>query len=61
MKKETEGYFVIKFKNKERYVSDNWYDTNLIEDAKPFETRTKAYEYMKRYSLDKECITVEIK
>lgn len=61
MKKETEGYFIIKFKNKERYVSDNWYDTNLIDDAKPFETRTKAYEYMKRYSLDKECITVEIK
>ncbi len=63
MKKENEGYFVIKFKNKERYVSDdtccNY--TNLIEDAKPFETRTKAYKYMKRYSLDKECITVEIK
>ncbi len=59
MKKETEGYFVIKFKNKERYVSDNWCSyTNIIEDATPFETRTKAYEYMKRYSLDKECIIV---
>ena len=33
MKKETEGYFIIKFKNKETYVSDNWYDTNLIEDT----------------------------
>ena len=41
MKKETEGYFIIKFKNKEIYVSDNWRDTNLIEDAKPFETRTR--------------------
>lgn len=48
MKKETEGYFVIKFKNKEIYVSDNWCNTNLIEDAKPFETRTKAYEYMRK-------------
>ena len=24
MKKETEGYFIIKFKNKEIYISDNW-------------------------------------
>ena len=62
MKKEIEGYFVIKFKNEEKYVSDNWCGyTNLIEDAIPFETRTKAYEYMKRYSLDKECIIVEVK
>ena len=61
MKKETEGYFIIKFKNKEIYVSDNWYDTNLIEDAKPFETRTKAYEYMRKNCLDKEYIIVEVK
>ena len=61
MKKETEGYFVIRFKNKERYIGDNWYDTNLIEDAKPFETRTKAYEYMKRNCLDKKCIIQEVK
>ena len=58
MKKETEGYFVIKFKNKEKYIGDWTYYTSDIESAKPFETRTKAYEYMKRYSLDKECITV---
>lgn len=48
MKKEIEGYFIIKFKNKEIYISDNWYNTNLIEDAKPFETRTNAYEYMRK-------------
>ena len=41
MKKETEGYFIIKFKNKEMYVSDCWCDTNLIEDTKAFETRTR--------------------
>lgn len=61
MKKETEGYFVIKFKNKERYISDSCCYTNLIEDAKPFETRTNAYKYMERYSLDKECIIIEVK
>ncbi len=74
MKKENEGYFVIKFKNKDKYITDYCFypnliedakpfetRINLIEDAKPFETRTKAYEYMKRYSLDKECIVVEIK
>ena len=36
-------------------------DTNLIEDAKPFETRTKAYEYMKKYNLDKQCVVEELK
>lgn len=61
MKKETEGYFTIKFKNKEKYITDSCFYTNLIEDAKPFETRTNAYEYMKRYSLDKDCIIVEVK
>ena len=62
MKKENEGYFVIKFKNEEKYVSDNWCGyTNIIEDAEPFETRTKAYGCMKRYSLDIECIIVEVK
>ena len=61
MKKEVEGYFVIKFKNKEKYITDSCFYTNLTEDAKPFETRTKAYEYMKRHSLDKECIIMEIK
>jgi hypothetical protein len=52
---------VVKFKNKERYITDSCFYTNIIEDAKPFETRTNAYEYMKRYSLDKDCIIVEIK
>ena len=62
MKKETEGYFVIKFKNEEKYVSDNWYGyTNIIEDATPFETRTKAYKYMRENNLDKEYVIVEIK
>ena len=61
MKKETEGYFVIKFKNKEIYVSDNWCNTNLIKDAKPFETRTKAYKYMRKNCLGKEYVIVEVK
>ena len=61
MKKETEGYFVIKFKNKDRYITDSCCYTNLVEDAKPFEIRTKAYKYMERYSLDKECSIMEIK
>ena len=43
------------------YVSDCWCDTNLIEDAKPFETRTKAYEYMRNNDLDKEYVIVEVK
>ena len=51
MKKETEGYFVIKFKNKEMYVSDDWYDTNLIEDAKPFETFQELYSQIKESKL----------
>lgn len=63
MKKENEGYFVIKSKEyTEFYISDGFYmHTIKIDEAKPFETRTKAYEYMKRYSLDKECIIVEVK
>ena len=62
MKKETEGYFVIKFKNEDKYVSDNWCDyTNIIEDATPFETRINAYEYMRKNCLDKKCVIVEIK
>ena len=62
MKKETEGYFVIKFKNEEKYVSDNWCGyTNIIKDATPFETRTKAYEYMRENNLDKKCVIKEIK
>ena len=61
MKKETEGYFIIKFKNKEMYISDDCFDTNLIEDAKPIETRTKAYEYMRKNCLDKECVIVGVK
>ena len=52
---------MIKFKNKDKYVTDSCFYTNLIEDAKPFETRTKAYKYMERYSLDKECIIVGVK
>ena len=43
------------------YVSDCWCDTNLIEDAKPFKTRTKAYGYMRKNCLDKEYIIVEVK
>ena len=50
----------IKFKNKDKYITDSCFGTNLIEDAKPFETRIKCYEYMKKYSLDKECIIVEV-
>lgn len=62
MKKEIEGYFVIKFKNEEKYVSDNWCGyTNIIEDATPFETRTNAYKRMYTYNLDKKCIIVEVK
>ena len=61
MKKETEGYFVIKFKNKDKYIGDWAYCVRSIDEAKPFETRTKAYEYMKLYCLDKECIIVEVK
>lgn len=61
MKKETEGYFVIKFKNKDKYIGDWTYCTSDVKYAKPFETRTKAYEYMKENCLDKECIIQEIK
>ena len=56
MKKENEGYFVIKFKNKEKYITDSCFYTNLIEDAKPFETETKAYKYMRENNLDKEYV-----
>ena len=66
MKKETEGYFVIKHKIKDKYITDNYpclgfILTQYVSSAMPFETRTKAYEYMKKYSLDKEYIIVEIK
>ena len=62
MKKEAEGYFVIKFKNEEKYVSDNWGGyTNLIEDATPFETRANAYKRMHTYNLDKKCVIKEVK
>ena len=61
MKKETEGYFVIKFKNENKYIGDWTYCVRSTDEAKPFETRTKAYEYMRRYSLDKECIIEEVK
>lgn len=31
------------------YVLRTW----MYDDKEPFETRTNAYEYMKRYSFDK--------
>ena len=61
MKKETEGYFVIKYKNKDKYIGDWSYCVGSVEYAKPFETRTKAYEYMKQNCLDKDCIIEEVK
>ena len=61
MKKETEGYFVIKHKNTSKYIGDFPFCVGFVENAKPFETRTKAYEYMKQYGLDKECIIEEVK
>ena len=67
MKKETEGYFIIRFKNEQKYVIDSHpyclppYKTEFIDKAKPFETRTAAYKYMKEQKLDKDCIIEEIK
>ena len=61
MKKETEGYFVIKYKNKDKYITDSCCYTRLIEDAWPFKTFSEAYEYMEKYSLDKDCIIEEVK
>ena len=61
MKKETEGYFVIKHKNTNKYIGDFPFCVGSVEYAKPFETRTKAYEYMKQYDLSKECIIEEVK
>lgn len=62
MKKETEGYFVIRHKNtSNKYIGDFPFCVSSVENAKPFETRTKAYKYMKQYGLDKDCIIVEVK
>lgn len=63
MKKETEGYFVIKSKEyTEFYISDGFYmHTIKIDEAKPFETRTKAYKYMRENNLDKDYVIEEVK
>ena len=63
MKKETEGYFIIKSKKyPEYYISDDiWMHTINFDDAKPFETRTKAYKYMLENNLDKDYIIEEAK
>ena len=64
--KANEGYFVIKYKNEDKYVSDSNpyclppYKTQFIDNAKPFETRTKAYKYMRENGLDEECIVKKI-
>lgn len=57
----TSGYFVIKFKNKERYITSSCFYTNLIEDALFFKTKIEASEYMKKHSLDKHCTVLEVK
>ena len=59
--KETEGYFVIKHKNTSKYIGDFPFCVCFVENAKLFETEAKAYKYMERYSLDKECIIEEVK
>ena len=63
MKKENEGYFVIKSKDyTEFYISDGFYmHTINIDEAKPFETRTKAYKYMRENNLDKDYVIEEVK
>lgn len=66
MKKETEGYFVIKHKIKDKYITDNYpclgfILTQYISSAMPFETRTKAYKYMRENNLDKDYVIEEVK
>ena len=64
--KENKGYFVIKYKNEDKYVSDSHpyclppYKTQFIDNAKSFKTRTKAYKYMRENCLDKECIVKDV-
>lgn len=61
MKKETEGYFVIKGKKTDWYITDGLFPSKNKEDAKPFETRTTAYKYMHELNLEKNYKIEEIK
>ena len=61
MKKETEGYFVIKGKKTDWYITDGLFPSKNKEDAKPFETRTAAYKYMHELNLEKNYIIEELK
>ena len=60
---EREGYFVLKYKNYNGYqpYEGDLFPTLNINEAKPFETRTKAYRYALDHKLDKETIVEEIK
>lgn len=63
MKKEREGIFVIQYKDyngHKPYVTASGLPTLDVDDAKWFETRTKAYHYMLDLKLDKECIIKKI-
>ena len=62
MSKESEGIFVIQYKDYngyKAYVAD-FLPTLNKDEALWFETRTKAYKYMLEYKLDKECIIEKI-
>jgi len=61
MKKETEGYFVIKGKRTDFYITDGLFPSKNKEDAKPFETRTATYKYMHDLNLEKNYKIEEIK
>ena len=61
-KKETEGYWVIEYKDYENkcYVDCYGFPNSHIEEAMPFETKTKAYKYMMEHDLTKRCIAYRV-
>lgn len=63
MSKESEGIFVIQYKDyngHKPYVTDSILPTLDENDALLFETKTKAYKFMLENKLDKECIIQKI-
>ena len=63
MSKESEGIFVIQYKDyngHKAYVTDGFLPTLDKDEALWFETRTKAYKYMLEHKLDKECVVEKI-